>query len=183
MAASDVARPRDAADVVLERLRDPDVAASVLTILDHADLLATLVSGLSDFVARSDTIIESVSAGVAELASANRGSGNGTPLPSAEDLKALLNEFSAATPAIRKVLRSDMVSDSTIEFLSLASASVAEGSEAARTKRTTVTGIRGVLALAKDREVGRGLGLMAEIARAMGRRLDAPQSPASRAKE
>ena len=52
------------------------------------------------------------------------------------------------------------------------SSAVAVGAERARADGTSVLGLRAALRLLKDPEVGRGLGLVAEIARALGRRID-----------
>ncbi len=60
------------ADSVRDRLDDPQVAAALNTLLDHADVLAVLVSGLDGFVRRGDTITETVSSAVAEFRGASR---------------------------------------------------------------------------------------------------------------
>ena len=54
-------------DAVVERLNDPGVAASLVTLLDNAELLSTLVVGLGGLIERSDTIMDSVADGVAEF--------------------------------------------------------------------------------------------------------------------
>lgn len=173
MAAAEIASTRSPADVLRERLDDPNVAASLLNILDHADLLSVLVSGLHELVSRSDTIMESVSTSVGELTGASRAaSASDVKLPNADELRNLVAELSHATPVLTKVLGTRMVNDQTIDFLSMASDSVVAGQTAAQSKKTSVRGIRGMLAVLKDRDVGRGLGLMVEIARALGQRLE-----------
>ena len=57
-----------------EQLKDPAVVGSLLTLLDHADLLAVLVTGLDQLISRSEVIGDSVLGGIAELrASPNYG--------------------------------------------------------------------------------------------------------------
>ena len=52
---------------LMARLEDPAVAASLVTLLDHADLLAVLVQGLDGFIARSEIIGNSLLDSVTEL--------------------------------------------------------------------------------------------------------------------
>ena len=171
MAATEILATSRPSDVLLERANDPDVAASLLVLLDHADLIATLVGGLADLVARSDTILDSVASSVGELATVARESAE-VEFPSAQEFKALAARLTTATPVIIKALDSRIVAESTVDFLALASESVAEAKAAALTGHTSVRGFRSVLAIFKDPDVGRGMGLMVEIARALGRRLN-----------
>lgn len=60
-------------DAVEERLNDPTVAAALVTILDNAELLSTLILGLSGFVERGDTIIETVHEAVVEFKAGTSG--------------------------------------------------------------------------------------------------------------
>ncbi|MHB1552846.1 MAG: DUF1641 domain-containing protein [Acidimicrobiales bacterium] len=172
MAATEIAPPRRPADVVLERLNDPGVAASLLTILDHVDLLATLATSLSELLQRGDTIIESVTSGVGELAAAAKARPD-LQLPSPAELSELARELSAATPTLTKVLSSHMVNEQTISVLSLVAESAVEGAERVRADRASITGLRGVLKAVRDPDVGRGLGFVVEIVKALGRRLRA----------
>ena len=55
------------ADAVRERLDDPRVAEALTTLLDHADLLAVLVSGLDGFVRRGDDITANLTSAWGEL--------------------------------------------------------------------------------------------------------------------
>ncbi|GFG55680.1 hypothetical protein CQY20_08460 [Mycolicibacterium agri] len=43
-------------DELIQRLYDPQVAASLGVILDHADLLATVIQGLDGMLRRADVI-------------------------------------------------------------------------------------------------------------------------------
>lgn len=159
------------ADVVRERLNDPAVAASLVTILDNAELLSTLVLGLSGFLERGDTIAESLAEGVAEMKGVALLDVDKAPLPSAAEIAGLVTAVTRATPVITEVLQSEMVSSETVEVLSLVGDAAAEGAARARESKTSIQGIRATMKLLKDPEVGRGLGLLVEIARALGRRL------------
>lgn len=47
-------------DAVMDRLNDPAIAAAMVTLLDNAEMLSTLVLGLAGFMKRGDTIPDSV---------------------------------------------------------------------------------------------------------------------------
>ena len=68
------------ADTVRDRLDDPQVAAALNTLLDHADVLAVLVSGLDGFVRRGDTITSTLSSAVSRF----RGASSAGAIPGAE---------------------------------------------------------------------------------------------------
>jgi hypothetical protein len=158
------------ADAVLERLNDPGVAAALVTLLDNAELLSTLVLGLSGFMERGDMIMDAVAEGVNDFKSA-RGEGPGADLPSISELGAVVGELAEARPALQGVLASSMVRPDTIALLSDLSEAATEGAATARANQTRVGGIRSLLALLRDDEVQRGLGLVVEISRALGRRM------------
>jgi hypothetical protein len=61
------AQQPDPAQALAERLAEPRTAAAISTLLDHADLLALLVSGLDGLVSRGDTITDSLAYGLSEL--------------------------------------------------------------------------------------------------------------------
>lgn len=158
----------NAADAVLERLNDPTVAASLVTLLDHAELLSTLVLGLGAFVERGDTIIEAVADGVNELKQGTEGQS----LPSLGELGALASMATDARPALETVLDSPMTDPGTLAALGLLAAATNTGVTAAAANQTTVKGIRGTLGVLKEPEVQRGMGVLVEIARALGRSID-----------
>ncbi len=98
------------ADQVRAKLDDPRVAAALNDLLEHADLLAILVSGLDGLVRRSDEISDSVTSAIGEF----KGEVN-TPLKSV-DLAGLAGTFATlsgkvieATPALNSLLGSSLV--------------------------------------------------------------------------
>lgn len=141
----------DPLDSLAERLLDPKTADALNTLLDHVDLLATLVSGLNGLVSRGDIITESLGSGLAELRGSN-GQGGGAV--------ELLGALSSLT-------RPEVVS-----VLNAASQAVAEGSKQTAAERNKIGGIRGLLKAVKDPEVSRALGFVVSIAKAFGKQLD-----------
>ncbi len=177
-------------DAVTERLNDPAVAASLVSLLDNVEMLSTLVTGLNEFFERGDTIIDSVASGVREFKDARAAGGSSFDLTKfSADAKALmstLNEampvlrealpllhdalpvLNEALPTVRQLLSSGMVNDEVIELLATVSTSAVEGARAARANDTTVKGVLGTLKALKDPDVQRGMGLLVEIAKALG---------------
>ena len=156
-------------DAVLDRLNDPAVAASLVTLLDNAELLSTLVLGLSGFVERGDIIMDSVAESVNEFKGAAKG--QGANLPPLSELSATAGMLAASAPALSRVLDSHMTSPETIDLLSTMSEAATEGAANAKTNDTKVDGPISAYRAMKDSDVQKGLGLMIEIARALGRRM------------
>lgn len=173
MTTTDRTITNEPVDAVLERLNDPAVAASLVTLLDNAELLSTLVLGLTSLLERGDTIMDSVSTGVNELKTVSTNGDSRLDLPTPAEVTGLVSALAKSTPVITEVLDSSMVSSETVELLSLVSAAASEGAAQARRSKASVTGLRATLRALKDPEVGRGLGLLIEISKALGRRLDA----------
>lgn len=160
-----------------QRLDDPAVAASLDVILDHADLLAVMVEGLSGLIERGDTITESVVEGVDEL----RTAATGSPLLAAlgdVDTKALIDSASrlaAALPTLAPALAAAAESGH-VERLARG---VAQGIEADAAHPAPISGPISLFKAVKDADVARALGFFLTIAKSIGRELDAPQPPAT----
>jgi hypothetical protein len=175
LAVNDQLVTQSPADELLERLDDPRVASSLSYILDHADLLAILVAGIHGFVERGDTITEAVVDGVRELRSAAPdSSGIGTVdvpkvLASLADLSSgMVN----ATPALKSLLGSPALADvRTADTIGLLGEALAEGRDEAAKSPGGPTSVFGLLRVLKDEDVSRGIGLMVQVAKALGRRL------------
>jgi hypothetical protein len=154
------------ADELLERLDDPRVAASLTHILDHADMLAMLIVGLDGFIRRGDTIAEAIADGVNDLRGA-AGSGS-----SGADVQGLLSGVVGATPTLSALLNSRMMTDPrTASTLALLGEALVEGREEAANSPAGPTGVFGLLRALKDDDVSRGLGLLIQVAKALGRKL------------
>lgn len=164
-------------DVVAQRLNDPAVAASVVTILDHADLLSTLVLGLSGFIERSDTVMDSVAQAVQEFKASDPGVSS--DLPSLSDLRHMAAQLaevmpmlSEVTPLLTQLVESPIARPETIGLLGDLSAAATEGAARARSNDTAVTGVFNAARSLKDPEVQRGMGVLLEIAKSIGQRMN-----------
>ena len=168
MAVTDPTASAAPVDAVTERLNDPAVAASLVTLLDNAELLSTLVLGLGGFVERGDIIMDAVAEGVGDMKAA-MGQEGGTELPSVSELGSMAGQLTAAAPLLTDVLDSSIATPETIDALSKLADAAAEGQRAAAANNTKVEGVRGVARTLKDPDVQTGLGVLVEIARALGR--------------
>ena len=165
-------------DALVARLDDPDTAESLNQILDHVDLLAVVVTGLSEFISRGDTITDSLADGVREAASLQKASGIDVG-----DLLSAAKQFGAAAPALLealpklldtlpifdRLLSSDIVDPKVIDLGSTIARAAVTG--AASAEGTSVSGIRALLKALKDPDVARALGFVLSIAKSLGQQL------------
>lgn len=169
-------------DDLLQRLDDPQIASSLSLILDHADLLATIITGLDGLLRRAEVIGDSVVSGVAEFRDVAASANGQRPWPSVNvaALSDSVTRLSAAavdaTPAVERLLRSPLTDLQTAEVLAQVGEALLEGKEAAAADPRGPKGVFALLRVTKDPDVSRGLGFLIEIARAFGRKL-APEPP------
>lgn len=163
-------RSNPSIEALVDRLSDPGVAASLVTLLDNAELLSTLVLGLSGFISRGEQIIDAVAEGVNDL-KATGAAARPAGMPSLSELGNVAAQLTATAPVLENVLASSMVKAETIDVLSVLGDAATEGMAKARSADTRITGIRGAVKLLKDPEIQSGLGALVEIARALGRRV------------
>ena len=163
------------ADSVRDRLDDPQVAAALNTLLDHADVLAILVSGLDGFVRRGDTITNTVSTAVAEFRGASAagipgaGALNGVDLQSlAASLATLSGSVVGATPALNTLLSSGLTDPQAAQVLASLGDSLVDGKAGAA---NPPRGLYGLWKATKDPDVARGLGFLLAVAKSFGRRV------------
>ncbi|MGV0849625.1 DUF1641 domain-containing protein [Mycolicibacterium phlei] len=168
------ATPRDD---LIRRLEDPQTAASLQQILDHVDLLATLIDGLDGFIRRADVISDSVSDGINEvkqLASANNGQRT-WPSVDVAALSDTVTRLSAAAanaaPALERLLNSPLTDPRTADTLAELGEALIEGRQAAAAERGKPKGLFALMRATKDPDVARGLGFMIQIAKAVGQQL------------
>ncbi len=161
-------------DALKQQLDDPRVAAAISQLLDHADLLALLVSGLDTLIRRSETVSDSVIAGLNDLRT-----GAAAPMLDlasigqlTASLTTLAKVLAASTPALERLIESDLVAPATVDTVALAGRALAAGHARAQQNNTTVSGIRAALKLLKDPDIARGLGLLSEVARGLGQELN-----------
>ncbi|MBX6387632.1 MAG: DUF1641 domain-containing protein [Frankia sp.] len=165
---------RQPADELRERLDDPAVAAALAELLNHAGLLAMLVGGLDGFVRRSEVISDSLAEGIGELRAGVGGRAQAVDLAGlASGLAALSAAAKDILPLLDRLLASQILSAQAVDAVSLLAGAVVEGHQQATERQTSVAGVRALLGVLRDRDVARGLGLLTEIARALGRSLRA----------
>lgn len=165
------------ADNLRERLDDPEVAASLNDLLDHADLLAILVGGLDEMIRRGDEIGASLVSAVDEL-KANPGAIPGIESLRSVDLQGLAKSLAAlsgalvdATPALSALLTSRLTDPEAVDVLAQLGQALVDGKAAAMADPGGPKGIFGLWRVSKDKDIVRGLGFMIQVARAFGRRL------------
>ncbi|MBX7453251.1 DUF1641 domain-containing protein [Mycolicibacterium sp. 3033] len=159
--------PAGPSAAIRDRLDDPRVADALITLLEHADLLAVLVSGLDAFVRRGDDIAANLTSALGEF------QGQSVELG---QLSASLSELSGglvhAAPALTTLLRSPLTDPAGAELI----AALGEAMVSAR--RSVPSAPRGIRGLwktlrgaAKDPDVTRGVVYLLEVARIFGRRV------------
>lgn len=174
-----------ASERLRERLEDPAVAASLTSLLDHADLLAILVTGLDGLVRRGDEISESLASAVDEIRGpATSFAANVPGLSEARNelrdvdvqslavgLAALTRTLIDAMPALNKLLSSPLVDPKAVDVLAELGQAVVDGKAAAEADPGGPKGVFGLWRISKDKDINRGLGFLIQVARAFGRRL------------
>jgi hypothetical protein len=178
------ARSADPAEALAERLSDPRVAASLTILLDHADLLAVLVTGLDALVSRGDTIADSLADGVAELRTAGEQTqadraqlaGAARQLkaltPAVLDKLPLMESLLNGLPVLESLVSSDLADPRLIGISGTVARAVVRGAEDAATAPVPATGIRALLRALKDPNIARALGFVLSIAKALGKDLE-----------
>lgn len=164
------------ADTLRDRLDDPHVAAALNTLLDHADVLAVLLSGLDGFLSRGDTITDSVSAAVVELRGASSAVLPGADALKDVDLQSLATSLASlsgsvvtAAPALNTVLSSGLTKPETAAVLASIGDALGDGKAGAA---NPPKGIYGLWKATKDPDFARGLGFLIAVATSFGRRVN-----------
>lgn len=164
-----------AGDAVVAKLEDPRVAAALCDLLEHADLLAVLVTGLDGMVRRGDTITGGLAKAVGDLRGAMAESARDrepVDLPRlAASLRTLSAAVSDATPGLEALLRSALTDPRAVDVASSVARSIITGAEQARTEPAKPMGALALLRTLKDEDVARGLHFLIHVARAFGREL------------
>lgn len=171
------------ADRVRAKLDDPRVAESLDSLLDHADLLAILVSSLDGLIRRSDVIGESLASAVREFKGDVDGASLAQSVPGIESLRSvdltglaasfamLSGKVIEVTPALDSLLSSRLTDPQATEVLTQLGAALVEAKDATAQSQEGPKGFFGILKAAKDPDVARGLGFMILVAKSFGRQL------------
>ncbi|MCV7031941.1 DUF1641 domain-containing protein [Mycobacterium sherrisii] len=174
------------ADQLRDRLDDPAVAASLNDLLDHADLLAILLTGLDGFVRRGDEITDTLASAVDELRTGAREASSAN-LPGFDgvaselrsvDMQALAASLASlaaalvtATPALTKILQSPLIDPRATDVLAELGQALVEGKAAAKADPGGPKGLFGLWRVTRDKDINRGLGFLVQVARAFGKHL------------
>jgi hypothetical protein len=171
------------ADRVREKIDDPRVAASLNDLLEHADLLAILVTGLDGLLRRSDEIGDSLTSAMSEFTGSVGGAGLARSIPGIDslrsvDLAGLAESFTTlsdkvigATPALDALLSSRLTDPQVTEVLAQLGEALIEAKAAAASNPDGPRGFFGILKMARDPDVARGLGFFLQMVKAFGRQL------------
>ncbi len=165
---------RSPADQLRARLDEPQVAAALNSLLDHADLLALVAVALDGFLSRGDVIADTLAEAVGELRGA---SANGSNPLAGVDIKGLATSVAAlsgplvtATPALTTLLER-ATEPRAVETVTDLTAAVGDARTAVANGAPAPVGVVALLRALKDPDVSRGLGFALEVAKAFGRRI------------
>ncbi|MEU3787872.1 DUF1641 domain-containing protein [Streptomyces sp900129855] len=165
----------DPVEALVARLEEPNVARALHELLDHADLLAILIHGVDGLVSRGDTISDSLADAVTELRQVKP-----TGLPEAGQVVQLVRHLSGlitplldVLPSIEAAVRSDVGGVGLADIAAAASRAAVRGTQQATSERAQINGLRAMLRVVKDPDVGRAIGFVVAIAKALGQELKA----------
>ncbi len=166
---------RSPADELRARLDEPQVAAALNNLLDHADLLAIVAVALDGFFSRADVIADTLAEAVGDLRGVTANGSN--PLAGvdirglATSVTALSGPVVAATPALT-ALMAQISEPRTVEVAAHLGAAVDEARTAMDSGTAVApTGALALLRALKDPDVSRGIGFFLEVAKAFGSRI------------
>ena len=154
---------------LLDRLEDPGTAAALHSLLDNAELLAVLVTGLDGLARKGEVVGDTLAEVLHELRAAGRSTGL-DPMTTSRQLSTLIPTLADASPAINRILDSPIVEPEPIDVLSETAVALVAGLRAAQANETQL-GALGLLRATRDPDVQRGLGFLVEVARVFGREI------------
>ena len=148
------------------RLDDPKIAAALGLMLDNADTLALGLVALDGLLRRADTISGNIEGSLKDV----KAIGDSFSFLAAPT-KRLANDVPQIADAAEALLDSGMLSREVVDLLGSLAGALVKGHESAKLNRTSVAGVFPLLKALKDPDVGRGLGLLIEVSRALGKTL------------
>ncbi len=160
-------------DTLMERLDDPQVAAALTNLLDHADLLAILIVGLDGMVARSETIGAALVEGIDDLKGI-AGNGDGDVVASLTALSGTLPKIAPAlTEAVESglldaILDSGLADPALVAETSRLARGLKAGAASAQTDPIPVNGLFSAMKLLKDPDIQRAVSYFAAITKSIG---------------
>jgi hypothetical protein len=162
---------RDQAEVdrLVDRLSEPQTAAALHLLLDNAELLAVIVSGIDGLARKGEVVGDTIAEVIAEVRAAGRATGLDARTTT-HQLATIIPTLAQASPAINRILASPIVEPDPIDVLSETAVALVKGLKAAQANQTQI-GLRGLYRASKDPDVQRGLGFIVEVAKSFGRDL------------
>lgn len=152
------------ADALKARLDEPQVAAALNSLLDHADLLALVTVAVDGFLSRGNVIADTLAEAVGEF----RAAGPANPLAGV-DVKGIVGSVKDAAPGLQTLL-AQLTDPRTVGVVTDLITAV---HEAKQRSVPAPTGALGLLRALKDPETAAGLGFLLQVAKSFGRRLHA----------
>lgn len=169
-------------DTLVSKLDEPRVVAALNDILEHADLLAILVTGIDGFVRRGDVVSDSIAEALQEARGADGGLSSALATVDlaklASSLASVAGALGDAGPALAALLKSDLTDPRVIDVIASGARAIAAGAEHARTERTKLSGVFSLMRTLKDDDVARGLSFLIHVLREFGRDLPPESSTA-----
>lgn len=174
----------DPVEALVARLEEPNVAGALHELLNHADLLAVMVQGFDGLVSRSDTISDSLADAVTELRGVKPAGlpEAGQMIELVRHLSGLITPLLDVLPRIEDAVRTDVGGVGLADIAAAASRAAVRGTRHATSERAQINGLRALLRVAKDPDVGRAIGFIVAIAKALGQELKALDATAAAAR-
>ncbi|GAB91520.1 DUF1641 domain-containing protein [Gordonia rhizosphera] len=154
-----------------DRMAEPEVADALLSLLDHADLLAVLVEGLDGLLQRGDDLSNTLVDALTELRATVEA--DDSPFAAVDlteigrTLRTAMELAADVTPALGTLKDSGVFSPDTVGAVGRLGGALASADVAYRAGRTPTT-MRGVLGGLRDKQVRAGLGYLVGVAKALG---------------
>jgi hypothetical protein len=166
---------RTEVDRLVDRLNDPATAAALNSLLDNAELLATLVAGLDGVFRKGDLIADTVTEVLGQAKAAGASTGMDYR-KTTEQLATLIPAVAKAAPAIHRVVDSGIVEPEPVAVLSEAAQALVDGLQAAQAVDAKVTPV-GLLKAFRDEDVQRGLGFAIAVLKVFGKKMTRIELP------
>lgn len=173
MTAATTVHQQASLDSLMERLDEPQVAAALTNLLDHADLLAILIVGLDGLVGRSETIGAALAEAITDLRGV-ASNGNGDVIASLGALSGVLPKLAPMitdiidSGLIDHVIDSGITDPAMIIEISRIGRGLTGGAASAKTDPIQVNGLFSAMKLLKDPDIQRAVSYFAAVAKSIG---------------
>jgi uncharacterized protein YjgD (DUF1641 family) len=147
---------------LLQRLEDPETAAALHDLLDHAEALALVVTMVDEVLHRGDVLTGNLASALQEF----RGSFN----PGSIDVAGMAKDASNLLPMLKALQASSLLQPAMLHAVDTVGLALSEGLADAKVTPARKPGVRTLLADLRDPDTFRGITALLCIARALGRR-------------